>query len=100
MSIFGFLCLRVHDAPGNAGLKDIIQGLNWVKTNIANFGGDPNNVVLIGHDSGAALVDLITLSHRSENFIHKVIILNGSALAPWAVAYNPIGKRYASYTLV
>ncbi|CAH2269956.1 jg551, partial [Pararge aegeria aegeria] len=91
LSIFGFLCLGVADAPGNAGLKDIIQGLKWIKENIAGFGGDPNNVVLLGHGSGAAMVDLITLSPMSQNLTHKAIVLSGSALAPWAVSYDPVG---------
>ncbi|XP_034835357.1 venom carboxylesterase-6-like [Maniola hyperantus] len=91
VSIFGFLCLGVTDAPGNAGLKDIIQGLKWIKENIAGFGGDPNNVILIGHGSGAAMVDLITMSPMSQNLVHKAIVLSGSGLAPWAVSYDPIG---------
>nr|ADF43468.1 carboxyl/choline esterase CCE002a [Helicoverpa armigera] len=90
LSIFGFLCLNVQEAPGNAGLKDIIQGLKWVKDNIGNFGGDPKNVILMGHASGAAMVDLITLSPQSEGLVHKAIILSGSSLAPWAVSYDPI----------
>lgn len=93
LSIFGFICLGVPDAPGNAGLKDILQGLTWLKSNIAGFGGDPNNIVLIGHGSGAALVDLLTMSPRSKNLVHKAIALSGSALSPWAVAYEPV--RYA-----
>ncbi|XP_023933949.2 venom carboxylesterase-6-like [Bicyclus anynana] len=92
LSIFGFLCLGVTDAPGNAGLKDIIQGLKWIKENIAGFGGDPNNVVLFGHGSGAALVDLITLSPMSTNLTHKAIVISGSGLSPWAVSYNPVGS--------
>lgn len=91
LSIFGFLCLGVPEAPGNAGLKDVIQGLNWIKTNIAGFGGNPNNVALFGHGSAAAVVDLITMSPRSQNLVHKAVALSGSALAPWAVAYDPVG---------
>lgn len=94
LSIFGFLCLGVPEAPGNAGLKDVIQGLNWIKTNIAGFGGNPDNVALFGHGSAAAIVDLITISPRSQNLVHKAVALSGSALAPWAVAYDPAG--YAS----
>lgn len=89
-SVFGFLCLGVPEAPGNAGLKDVIHGLKWIQENIASFGGNPNNVVLLGHGAGAAVVDLITLSPQSENLVHKAIALSGSALAPWAVAYQPI----------
>nr|QEA03464.1 carboxylesterase [Plodia interpunctella] len=91
LSIFGFLCLGVAEAPGNAGLKDIVLGLNWIKNNIAGFGGDPTNVVLLGHGSGAAIVDLLTMSPLAEGLFHKAIVLSGSVLAPWAVAYDPIG---------
>nr|WCB90355.1 carboxylesterase 23 [Grapholita molesta] len=90
LSIFGFLCLGVPEAPGNAGLKDVVQGLRWIKENIAGFGGDPNNVLLFGHGSGAAMVDLITLSPLAANLTHKAITHSGSALAPWAIAYEPV----------
>ncbi|KAJ8717080.1 hypothetical protein PYW08_005479 [Mythimna loreyi] len=91
LSIFGFLCLRIQEAPGNAGLKDVIQGLKWIKNNIHSFKGDPNNVILMGHASGAAMVDLLTLSPQIKDLAHKAIVLSGSSLAPWAVAYDPIG---------
>ncbi|XP_063616180.1 venom carboxylesterase-6-like [Cydia splendana] len=84
-SIFGFLCLGTEVAPGNAGLKDIIAGLHWVQENIENFGGDPDSVTLFGHGSGAAAVDLVSLSPMSEGLIHRVIAQSGSAIAPWAV---------------
>ncbi|XP_046970565.1 esterase FE4-like [Vanessa cardui] len=91
LSIFGFLCLGVPEAPGNAGLKDIIHGLKWIQSNIAAFGGDPSKVTLLGHGSGAAMVDLITLSPLSRGLVHNAMVLSGSALAPWAIAYDPIG---------
>ncbi|XP_075981311.1 venom carboxylesterase-6-like [Anticarsia gemmatalis] len=91
LSIFGFLCLGVEEAPGNAGLRDVILGLKWINTNIAHFGGNPNNVVLMGHGSGAAMVDLLTMAPQTNGLIHKAIALSGSGLAPWAVAYDPVG---------
>ncbi|CAG9795900.1 unnamed protein product [Diatraea saccharalis] len=90
LSIFGFLCLGVEEAPGNAGLKDVMQALKWIQNNIKAFGGDPNNIILLGHGSGAALVDLVTLSKHSNNLISKAIAISGSALSPWAVAYDPV----------
>lgn len=89
LSIFGFLCLGVADAPGNAGLKDVILALTWIRNNIAGFGGDPNNVILFGHGSGAAMVDLITMSPLAAGLVHKAVAQSGSALAPWAVSYDP-----------
>ena len=84
-SILGFLCLGTANAPGNAGLKDIIAGLKWVKDNIAQFGGNPNEITLIGHGSGAAAVDLVTLSPLANGLVQKAIAQSGNALAPWAV---------------
>lgn len=47
---------------GNLALKDIAMALAWVRENIAAFGGDPTRVTLIGHDTGAALVNLLLLA--------------------------------------
>lgn len=97
LSIFGFLCFRIAEAPGNAGLKDVLKALEWIKNNAVNFGGDPDNVVLMGHGSGAAMVDLITLSPLSKNLVHKAITISGSGIASWAVAFDPenYARRFA-----
>ncbi|XP_047523259.1 para-nitrobenzyl esterase-like [Pieris napi] len=44
----GFLCLGTDAVPGNAGMKDQVALLRWVKENIANFGGDPDDVTIAG----------------------------------------------------
>lgn len=93
-SILGYLCLGTETAPGNAGLKDIIAGLKWVKANIEQFGGDPEAITLIGHGSGAAAVDLITLSPMAEGLITRAIAQSGNALAPWAVSRDNL--KYAA----
>ncbi|CAH0592236.1 unnamed protein product [Chrysodeixis includens] len=92
-SVLGFLCLGTETAPGNAGLKDIIAGLKWVQDNIAQFGGNPNQVTLFGHGSGAAAVDLVTLSPMAEGLVHRAISQSGNAMAPWAVSRDNL--RYA-----
>lgn len=85
-SILGFLCLGTETAPGNAGLKDIVAGLRWVKENIAQFGGNPNDITLVGHGSGAAAVDLVTMSPMATGLVNKAIAQSGNALSPWAVS--------------
>ena len=45
---FGFLSLGTEDCPGNQALWDQVLALKWVKENIAAFGGDENNVTLLG----------------------------------------------------
>ncbi|KAJ8961078.1 hypothetical protein NQ318_008754 [Aromia moschata] len=51
---------------GNLGIKDIAAALRWIKVNIAAFGGDPSRVTLVGHDTGAALVNLLFISPSSK----------------------------------
>jgi len=44
---------------GNYALYDILVALEWIKANVRSFGGDPNQVTLMGHGHGAALVHLL-----------------------------------------
>jgi cholinesterase len=48
--VFGFMSLddEALRVPGNAGLKDQLFALKWVKKNIINFGGDSNNITVFG----------------------------------------------------
>lgn len=85
----GFLCLNIPDAPGNAGLKDQVAALYWVKRNIANFGGDPSDVTVYGVGSGAAAVQILLLSGLAKGLLHKVILESGSVLSPASLNYEP-----------
>ncbi|CAD6237983.1 GSCOCT00008360001.2-RA-CDS [Cotesia congregata] len=98
LGILGFLRTRVTpDANGslngNLALKDIVRGLQWVRDNIGAFGGDPTRVTLMGHDTGAALVNLVLLAPFSKGLLHRVILLSGSALSPWASVHDPNNLR-------
>ncbi|XP_002136065.1 cholinesterase 1-like [Drosophila pseudoobscura] len=44
------------EIPGNAGLKDLILALKWIKANARNFNGDPERITLFGHSSGSMAV--------------------------------------------
>ncbi|KAB0804534.1 hypothetical protein PPYR_01504 [Photinus pyralis] len=86
LGILGFLNFEDPslDVPGNAGLKDQVMGLKWVRENIANFGGDPSNVTIFGESAGAASVHLLMLSPLARDLFHKGIVQSGTAFSWWA----------------
>ncbi|XP_043585451.1 esterase FE4-like [Bombus pyrosoma] len=84
LGAFGFLNLGHRVAPGNLGLKDLIIALEWVKENIANFGGDTNNVTIFGVSAGGALVHSLLVSPRAKGLFHKAILQSGTLMCPWA----------------
>jgi para-nitrobenzyl esterase len=69
-----------NDNPMNFGLLDQIAALNWVKTNIASFGGNPNNVTIFGESAGAMSVLSLMASPIATGLFHKAI-----AQSPYAV---------------
>ena len=62
-----------QNASGNYGLLDQIAALEWVKQNIAGFGGDPERVTIFGQSAGGTDVCLLQSSPLSEGLIHRVI---------------------------
>lgn len=70
-NIFGSLCLGNGDARGNLGLLDQYLALVWVRDNIAEFGGDPRTITLIGHASSAAAVIFHLTSPRAGGLFSK-----------------------------
>ncbi|XP_054582941.1 bile salt-activated lipase-like [Eptesicus fuscus] len=86
----GFLSTGDAHLPGNYGLRDQHMAIAWVKRNIAAFGGDPNNISIVGESAGGASVSLQTLSPYSKGLIRRAISESGVALAPWAIQKDPL----------
>ncbi|XP_058807487.1 esterase FE4-like [Phymastichus coffea] len=84
LGVLGFLNLQDEVASGNQGLKDQIMALRWVRDNIANFGGDPENVTIFGESAGGASVHYLTVSPLAKGLFHKAISQSGSIFNPWA----------------
>lgn len=66
-----------EDQSGNYGTLDIIRALTWVRANIANFGGDPDNVTIFGESAGAQDVLTMLLSPQAKGLFHKAIVESG-----------------------
>lgn len=82
LNIFGFFSTLDQEATGNYGILDQVAALNWVKNNIAAFGGDPENVCIFGHDAGAVSVGLHLISSYSSGLFQKAIAMSGNVLSP------------------
>ncbi|XP_037278506.2 acetylcholinesterase-1 [Rhipicephalus microplus] len=81
VSIFGFLSLGKPDLPGNFGLWDQHLALNWVRKNIASFGGDPDEVTLIGQSSGAISVGLQASSPKQQGLFKRAVLMSSTPLS-------------------
>src|SRR5438094_2630705 len=86
LNVFGFAYLaelggdRFAQAS-NAGMKDIIAGLEWVRDNVASFGGDPGNVTIFGQSGGAGKVSTLLGMPAAQGLFHRAIAQSGSAVA-------------------
>ncbi|XP_077979660.1 uncharacterized protein LOC144435001 [Glandiceps talaboti] len=80
---FGFLSTADEHSPGNFGILDQILALEWIKANIASFGGDPDRITIFGESAGAFSTSTLALSPRAENLFHRVIGQSGALFYPW-----------------
>jgi para-nitrobenzyl esterase len=69
----------VHHSSGNYGLLDQLAALRWVKRNIAQFGGNPDNVTLFGESAGSVDATTLMTSPLSTNLFRRVIAESGPA---------------------
>ncbi|CAH1118454.1 unnamed protein product [Phaedon cochleariae] len=91
LGVLGFVKTGTKGSTqGNFGLMDLMAGLHWLRENLSAFGGDPQRITLMGHGTGAALVNFIAVSPVARELLHRVILLSGSGLSPWALQRDPL----------
>ena len=84
LNAFGYLYLA-HLIPeladsGNVGSLDMVQALTWVRDNIAEFGGDPDNVLIFGQSGGGGKVSALMAMPAAAGLFHKAVVQSGSAI--------------------
>ncbi len=89
----GFLTLpelkEEAGVTGNYGLYDQVEALKWVQRNIAAFGGDPENVTIMGQSAGAMSVQQHCLSPLSEGLFHRAVMSSGGGVSKMLSAAGP-----------
>jgi len=98
LGVFGFSDLSAfgnkYKDSGNAGLLDMVAALQWIHDNIADFGGDPDNVTIIGQSGGGAKVCLLATMPATKGLIHKSVSLSGSAIRANNKNYSKLLGEY------
>ncbi|HVW03889.1 MAG TPA: carboxylesterase family protein [Vicinamibacterales bacterium] len=83
LNVFGFLDLSQiggakYAGSGNASMLDLVLALQWVRDNIANFGGDPGNVTIFGQSGGGGKVTTLMAMPAAKGLFHKAVAMSGS----------------------
>jgi para-nitrobenzyl esterase len=84
LNILGFLDLSAADNKyahsANAGMLDIVKALEWVKNNITEFGGNPDDVTIVGESGGGGKVGTLMCMPSAKGLFHKAIIQSGTLI--------------------
>ncbi|MBD0377494.1 MAG: carboxylesterase/lipase family protein, partial [Flavisolibacter sp.] len=85
-----------YAASGNVGMLDIVAALEWIRDNISGFGGDPNNVTIMGQSGGGSKVTTLTAMPSAKGLFHKAVALSGSSIR---VAEKDESEKLGAYIL-
>jgi len=85
LGVLGYLNLaeigaEKYAGSANAGQLDLVAALEWVRDNIANFGGDPGNVTIFGQSGGGGKVSALMAMPAAKGLFHKTIVQSASGL--------------------
>ena len=95
LNVFGFLDMSdfgpEYENSCNNGIADLVASLQWVHNNIASFGGDPENVTIMGQSGGGGKVNTLSQTPAAAGLFHKSILLSGG-MGGLRFANNPAPK--------
>ncbi len=102
LGVFGFLAHpelskeSPNHVSGNYGILDQIESLKWIKKNIAQFGGDPENVTIFGQSAGAGSVKTLCESPLARGLFERAIIMSGGGMRTGPAAAPPAAATNAA----
>ena len=86
VGVLGYCCheeiQKKYGRSGNFGLDDELNALKWVRQHIHEFGGDADNISLMGQSAGAMAIQYLCLNHDLEGMFKKAIMMSGAGLFP------------------
>ena len=85
LNVLGFTNLveafgRDYAQSGDVGMLDIVQALQWVRTNIERFGGDPDTVMIFGQSGGGRKVSTLLTMPSATGLFHRAVIESGATI--------------------
>lgn len=85
LNLFGYMHLGdvmgdAYQSSGTVGMQDLVLSLEWIRDNIASFGGDPGNVMIMGQSGGGAKVSILLSMPSAKGLFHKASIQSGPGL--------------------
>lgn len=85
LNILGFLdlsaCGEKYAHSANVGMLDIVKALEWIQSNIENFGGNPSDVTIVGESGGGGKVGTLMCMPSAKGLFHKAIIQSGTLIS-------------------
>uniref|UniRef100_A0A023EWG4 Carboxylic ester hydrolase n=1 Tax=Aedes albopictus TaxID=7160 RepID=A0A023EWG4_AEDAL len=96
----GFMSTGTKDCPGNAGFKDQVMALKWVRDHISAFGGRSDSVTLMGYSAGALSNTLHMVSPMSKGLFHRVIVMSASGVSQVQIPTDQIHLAQKQATLL
>ncbi len=73
---------KEYGRDGNFGLDDILQALKWVRRHISSFGGDRENITLMGQSAGAMSIQYLVLNRANKGLFKRAFMISGAGLFP------------------
>ena len=101
LNAFGYLYLARFGGPeladsGNAGQLDLVLALEWVRDNIAEFGGDPNKVMVFGQSGGGAKIATLMAMPAAKGLFHRAATMSGQQVT----ASGPLNATLRTRTVL